>query len=1217
MMSWGIMFSVSNLNVRAKQKYLFGFCLLMISLQAPVARATYELSEFRGVELPDEVKIRELRGEEINQLRIALGRRSPSNRRAELYFRLAEIYLEAYRMTFLLEGRIHEKRIEKGIQDKFIDRSHSRPYLSSGVQACKEVIGFNIPYEKMDEIYYFLGFYYTEMDNFQESERYYRELIQRFPNSEFAGVSSKELGEFSYTKGNFHQAIEYFNVALKKTPKEVWPPIQHKLAWCYYRVKQFDVAISTMKDAISGASQFESKYRPLRDEALRDMATLMTERGQVEEALEYFQGQVKDPKFFPMILEKLGYQYERNVQTDKAIAVYESLLKTHPQSSEAFRVLVKLVELDIKKGSYFAAVARLTGMTIPSDGDKETQVAVSTLKTTIRKTATDHHQAYRVKNSHVDLTIAESFYQVYLDFFLKKDDSHHQIPEILMYLAEIKKDLGKSTEVVLLYRQVVASKDPKYSKQAAGLWMQSLVEAIKKNPSRPGALEPSPLEKEFIEAADLLVKTMGETPEALDLQLRTAQVLAGYRNSHPEATQRIQSIISKSPRSHQAMTAAQLLLQLALDKGAHNEELLSVLKDLGSNSELLAADQQINKGKISTALKEQERKIKISVISLHEKDKQYAAAAQGYVEFASSSTDRVLVETAYTNAIASYLKDEGASHSALAVIEVWTKRYPRSPKMIDSLRTVATHSLIRGEFELAAQLFERIGREYQEPSTLETAARLYGGLGNFQLAQENLALFARIFPQSPDRWRILLRLALSQERNGMEREASQSYRSCAQGPMAFQAECLSRLADLYLRNKDEAQARELYRKVGSLGAKNKGGSVSPFVGYARFQIAYLTEKEASFEPMRLPEAQLQKGLSQRLGFLEPLSKAYQSVVIAGGPWAIAALHRLALFAVQFADEVDAIEPPASAQGASLEKFKRDLASVSTPLREKARQTWKEAYSKGVSLELLSPVLPQVADHLADYKAAGLFRAQGVRGHFQLAGVSNVGSTAGATTGTPEELSARFSKVRGELLSNAKNATAWLSYGNLLWDDKKPGIAKLAYERAVSLDIKNTGALNNLAILALESEGEEDWVSAVEGLQGLRQALRLDDFYVPAKINLATLFNYYRLFSKSRILWEQVNIKHSSDLSRLGLAIALQGSGDLRGADRSLSSIENSASLSSGFGYLYQEAARSSFDGKDGAEKCLDKLGKLNPSFLEGFEKTSVEYLKEKCELWKR
>src|SRR5688500_6020975 len=111
-MSWGIMFSGLSLNVKAS----LVFAIFMVSGLAWSA-SPYSRHEIKEVETSEEANIRDLREQEIRQLRIALGRRLPPNRKADLYFRLAEIYLEAYRSEFLLEGRVHEKRLEKNISD--------------------------------------------------------------------------------------------------------------------------------------------------------------------------------------------------------------------------------------------------------------------------------------------------------------------------------------------------------------------------------------------------------------------------------------------------------------------------------------------------------------------------------------------------------------------------------------------------------------------------------------------------------------------------------------------------------------------------------------------------------------------------------------------------------------------------------------------------------------------------------------------------------------------------------------------------------------------------------------------------------------------------------------------------------------------------------------------------------------------------------------------
>lgn len=486
-----------------------------------------------------------------------------------------------------------------------------------------------------------------------------------------------------------------------------------------------------------------------------------------------------------------------------------------------------------------------------------------------------------------------------------------------------------------------------------------------------------------------------------------------------------------------------------------------------------------------------------------------------------------------------------------------------------------------------------------------------------------------------------LSLAQSQERSNLDGEASRSFKYCANGPDRFFSECNSRLADLYMKNRDVQQAKSLYGlvagvesglglssesnlKSGGNGKKKiskaplskkastaNGKTVSsPFVGYARYRIAELMQSEATFEPMRLPEAQLQKGLGQRLNFLEPLSRAYQAVVEVGGPWAIAALDKLAAWAYQFADDVDAIAPPPNAKPASIEKFHKDLASVSQPLREKAKSTWNDAYTRAVQVDLFSPALPSVADHLADFGVSSPGRAQGPRGKLHLAGLAPV-------TEDPIKAASLVEGVRDRLMKNAQDSMAWTDYGNLQWGEGKPLLARMFYERALALNSKNTVALNNMGVVKIQSEGEEDWVAVSEGARFFTQALQVDDFYAPAKMNLATLMNYYRMFPRAKSLWEQVLVRSAIPDANDGLGIAAQGMGNNNVAISHLRKASDMGASSKRFTWIYQEAARASQRKKEGADDCLSLLDRLAPDSLEGFEKSSVEYLKGKCELWKK
>lgn len=1172
----------------------------------PAWSSPYSPAEIQAVESPQEREIRQIREQEVTQLRITLGRRNEANRRADLYFRLAEIYLEAYRMEYQLEGRAHEKRFEMGGGDRAIDHTRSRPYLEAGIKACNEILRLGIPYPKMDQVHFFLGFNHAELGKREEALRYFETLTRNYPQSPFAGEAYRQLGEAAYAANAFAKAQGHFEYALAKSPESAKPGILHKLAWTNYRLRQFDRAIAIMKDAVALATRNGEKFLNVREEALRDMALFMTESGRVEEAIVYFQNVAGDKTFYPKVLERLGKQYERNVEPAKATQVYESLLKTHPQDEAAFRVLAKLVDLDLRRGMYREALGRLgRNFKIPRGGEGETQIAAQNLRAMIRRAATENHEAFRKKGERSSLEIAEACYTAYLEKFLAQEDSRAETPEIRMYLAEVKRELGKSDEASALYRAVVESRDKRYAKEAGALWTASLADAIQKQGAAgrktgagAAAGEPSPMEREFVSAADQLGESLGESAEAREASLRAAQVLAGYKSSQKEALKRIRKLISNWPKSVQALTGARLWVQLIADRlppagvapnGEQKdamEDLKDLILELRKNAELLAADKELGASKLSIALSEQETRLKIGAIATAESEKDFTEAAKGYEALATESAQRDLAEKAYENAVASYLKEANID-AAMRVSANWLKRYPRSPKALDSIRYAATANLIQGKFESALGLFEKLGREGGDADALETAARLAEAVPGANASAEARArqlwsAHLELFPKAAGRWRVALTLARSQDAARQDGEAVRSYRLCMGGPAEYESECALRLSALYAAIGNAAESRSLLEKLAS--RKKPEGPAAVHVGHARYLLAEALEKDARFEPLAPPEAQLKKSLNQRLAFLEPLSRAYQSAVEAGGPWAIAALDRLALWAFNFADEIDRI--PGS------EAFRKNLASVSGPLRNKAQATWKESYQRATGSEVLSPSVIRVADRLG-------IHAQGSRGGFAVTAPSV----------------ATLAKVRERLTRNPQDDAAWNDYGSHLWSEGNPGLARIAFDRAASLNPKSAQALNNRAVALLGSgaDAPEDWNKASEASELLARALELDPFFNLAKANRARLLNYYRLFAKSKPLWEQLEARMKDAATdpaiQDGLAVALQGGGELARAQAAFEKATGLGAPKRRFAVVYHDAARL----KEAKSKCVSRLEELDEGALEGFEKSAVQSLKEICE----
>lgn len=1191
------------------------------------AVGAYTRQELGEVETSREAEIRSLREQEINQLRITLGRRVPSNRKADLYFRLAELYLEAYHAQFLLEGRTHEQRVAQKISDPFIDRSSSKPFLKKGIQASEEVLRVGIPYSKMDHIYYFLGFNHKELGNLKQSSKYFELLVSQFPQSPFAVEGYRELADAAFMASHYREALGLYENAVRLSGGEGGSPLNprllHRLSWSYYRTRQLDRAIDTMKRAINVASKSEEKFLAVKEEALRDLAIFMTEKGDVRGAIAYFKNVAGDDDFYAKALERLAKEHERAGEIDKAIHVYESLLKIATDSELALSTTVKLVDLDLRRGNFQRAVKRVREST--QLGRSEGQ-NYQNLKAMIRRTGTERHDRFRKKESKSDLQTAEEFYQLYLDVFLKDSDPRKEVPEIQMYLAEVKKDLGKSHEAGQLYRKVLDSGDKRYAKEAAALWVAMLAESLKGTEAAKRQ-EPSVAERQFVDAADSLQETLPGSTEAREASLRAAQILAGYPATQKQARKRAKNLMDDQGNTIQGVTAARLWLQMVADvlpdpnrakvgeyKDAE-DELKEAIGAIRKNEKLLDADAKAG-AKLSAMITELERKLRVGTIALYERDKDFASAAKAYESFASDQKGDGAQEKAFENSVVSYMR-AGDTGAVVRVCGVWLNKFPKSSKAQQVARNAATELLIRGDFSASVDLFERIGITGRDREALETGSHLAEALDDLPRAVILLKALLRIYPNAPTRHQAVLSLARILEKQNKDSEAAQSYKLCAEHSSNTAEECGARLGDLFLRFKDLDRAKKNFKTVSdsSRAASTKKGKkqlLSPYVGYARYRLAELKEQEIESDPgvfpLALPSAKLQQAITQRLKFLEVLSKAYLESVDVGGPWGIAGLYRLSAWVNRFADEVDRIEAPANAQPQDVARFRQNLKNVSDSLRKRAVESWKNAYQRAAQFEILSPVLPEIYDRLADLRVPGFTRAQGYPGKFRVSGIAANGGKQGKDA---------IQLIRNKLIAVPKDASAWCDYGNLLWGEGKPMVASIAYQRALELDPKNASALNNRGAVKLLG-AEEDWLSAAEANNYFLSALESEALFIPARFNRAILMNYYRLFRVSSQIWEQVAGKAVDADIVVGRAISQQGLGRLADADEKFKTVktEDNQLMDSIFYHAAARAVASGNRSVDAAKKCLSALDDMSNDRGRGFDDQAAESLRTLCISWK-
>lgn len=1142
--------------------------LSAISIHAgPVS--PYTAQEMSAVETEKEAKIRELRNEEINQIRIALGRRAPKNRMADLYFRLAELYLEAYRADFLREGRVHENRIKSGTKSSVLDRSTSIVSLRYGVKACQELVKLKIPFDRMDHVYFFLGYNNKELGNAKDSQKYFKELISKYPSSPFVYEGYKELGDFAFDSAKYREALPYYEKALRLPVRgETEARVKYRLAWTYYRLKQYSRAIEEMKQSIAQASSSGDKFISLKEEALRDMALFLTETGNVNEAVAYFQSVLSDPTYYPKVLERLGREYERNAKPDKAIQVYEAILQTHPGSDAAIGIVHKLMDVDTRRGRFDRAIERLKLLKLPDSIPSESELSYANLKAFVRKTATENHEIYRKKNKKEYLQVAHGFYTHYIDFFLKRSDPRGELNEIKMYLADAKRDLGQSAGSAELYKQIIQSKDSKFSKQAADLWVGSLTEVLKTQ-KHTGA-ELTAVEKDFIAAVDFLNDNSPDTETAKEASLRVAQLYAAYPKYQAQCLERIDQIIDRYPASKQAITVAKLWLQIKADQ-KDTAGVSKLMTEFRENEKLMKFDRE-QKGQLAAAMAQYGVLIRVSGIEAIEKNKDYARAASEYEKFASETKDPKQVDKAYNNALVYYEKNNDWD----SVMRVASKL-----KNQGAMKRAALQYFILGLDSKSAHAFAQAGEHL-------AAARVAEGAGDYKFALSQTEIWFKANPKSDLKPKVLLGFAKLAVKAGEVGQAETAFQSCAETKKSSVAgECVLEWTRLVRRQKKAGALEKLASKYHS-----------PEASFELFKSKWSGTR---FAPVTLPDAKLKQGVQDRIRVIEKQASDAKRLIESGGSVSIATLEFLSSQILQFADQIDHADLSKASTPQAKENYQKSLAKVTAPIRAKAKGFTKRAFEKAQDLTIYTPEVLNLANDWASDRQNLWARVQGARPRLRVMGLDPQGGDQG--------MEAALASVRAKLASQPLDAKSWVDYGNLLWGQKKMELAKVAFYQALDIQPKTASALNNLSVMEVGAEFIDDVLKVQQADYGLKRSIEVGDGSWIPKWNLAQIQLYYRLFKPAQSLIEAVRKSQMTEEIESAYAVALVGTGRGREASQAVKNAEKLDGDTSGSKFNLTMVKASLAHGED----CIDELDRISGPEYVSLEQKSVVLLRSACE----
>lgn len=1110
-------------------------------------------SELNAGMTPKERKIDELRNGEIHQLQLALSRPGANQMDPDLLLRLAELYTEKYKLYFFRESEEWNKKMsaylslslpqQKAHVRPVLDSSSSKKWLNKAVDILEATPKQKIPYERMDEVYYYLAFNQWELGRKDESVKNFQHILDSYPKSKFASEAYRYVADHAFANRDFAKAARNYSQAAKQVDTPARPRILYGLAWAKFKQQDYKGAAETMKEAIQLGRSTQDAAKSglaLQRDAAESLALFYSEGGDVDQAASFF-NETFGPEEGPLVLRKLSEFYQRQGKYAKALAVNKQLLSlggvAEKQGQEQrFEIMVASLNMASTKGDRDRQAALLKAMTAEfvTNAKDPAEDKAEILRTQVRRAAAlAHKEGAKSNNGKASLQRAEDLYRLYLTAFatrIKSDDA----AEIHWYLADVLNQLGRSKEATNEYRFIIdsAAKDPafkKYEKEASSAMVYAMDGYLKKQGSGK-ALDRNDGDQ-VIASIDSYVRTYPNDKDVPKYLARASGILV-TSGRMDEARPRLMQIVDQHPNSKEAWDAAATLLKDAQSR-KDTDGTISLSQHFLSNPTLMAQDRR---GEFRKQLDDIVERAKVDQTrQLEATDK--VGAAKNYEALASKSKNQEHQLVELNNAAVVYGK-AGDQSNQLRVYEEILRKSPGNDNAEKSMLEIANEHFLSGRYSQAADVYERFYQIYKPKlaaakantqkdalEALRSAALLRRALKDADKSGEDFrdlvdAANKGIGSAREAAGEFLFDVARRQRDEGNIPEAIRSFQKYSSafpdGPHAVGS--TMEAATLYVKLKEDEKAQNYYRTTISK-VKGRGARATPEeLGYAaRARLELLAPLEETFQnaPLRAPEKQLQADIKAKLAAMERLNKGYVEVMDFGdGQWGVEAFRRMALTYRGFALKLENAPIPDELSPEDKAKFKAQLKAVAAPVFLKVAETLDTALQKGEQLQVVGPVMART------YILAAVNSAKPDR--LPLIQEPDWSKPAEWIMGDQPAAEPDVEKQRAALRSKTNDLASWIAIGNHHLLAGEEGLAEIFYLHAIQKNAKSPAALNNLAYL--RGRGGD----LARALGGFKSALAADEFSVQPKKNITRLFMGAGLWRHASLNYRQLEVRSPND-----------------------------------------------------------------------------------------
>ncbi|WP_413581133.1 tetratricopeptide repeat protein [Bdellovibrio sp. HCB288] len=923
----------------------------------PEVRLTNDEGENEKKALRSELMITRSENKAIESLQGVIKRNKGSSNEAELWNRLAELYM---------------RRSKSG---RFFDLNRDNPMMKlspfpipneKGTESVKRAmkiyskIEVDFPkFRDMDAVLFNNAFAHQQVGQMKGSNELYQRLLTKFPKSPLVPDGTLALGELLYDQGKFAAALEQFEKLEKFPNSRVYSYGMYKAAWSCYNMRDSECGIKKLVQVVKNNPALKDGEVPtnrhnLRKEALRDLTIFIGDSYPANKLYSFFESITNQDELGEAMMN-LAKLYDSHSRQKEMNIFLDEYIEQHPNGPDVVKSHLLLVEANetlkkrdlVLKHMQIASDHCRNGSDWKSSQKKDT--IITSCEESFRRTSLDMTKKWwdiwlKNKQNTEFSNLTQQLFKLMLD---NEDPAKPDLKTRFAY-AELLFQIGNYDQASAQYKMVgdkTTDATMKHDANYAALF------SIEKSIEKKSDSEKEAQRKDL--AANYLAKhPTGKYATAVKFKMGH---IAYQENNYPEAEKWLKPLTTV--KGNENADIRRKSEDLVLD-------MLNIKKDYVGIKEfsklIMASTTDATRKKSMNKIQEEAHFTEIQEFAkTGDKDQ----AAQKLMAYAKEHDGSKLAQDASWQAIG-ILYTEGKVFDAAEMSVKYAQKHPDDKKNLDALKDAAKSYTDVGQTAKAAETLVKVADMDKKARNqyLETAADIYVMEKRVKDARSAyMGILSAADSKTTERIYGKLLDSYKNDKGSAEYEKLQNQIS-AKGIEPYTTEAMIERAQKLLDSGKLTAAFDLSMKANgrSVPAETRAA--------ARLIQAAVLEKEFISQSVKAREEKFATVLAIKTEKLDKAQTAYVGALkMSKDPYQqLEALRGIDRVYGNYIDSLTSMPLPASLSPDDQKQLRGELAKLTNPIQEKKNDN-------DAKLKVLASTVGQTATAVRAYSSIGVDR----------------------------------------------------------------------------------------------------------------------------------------------------------------------------------------------------------------------------------------------------